>query len=462
MKNKKDLNKRTLSFGINSIFITLVVVCLVGVLNYLVAQYPKKIDLTKNKIHTFSDQSEKVMKGLKSELNAQFFGDMGSKEKYRPVFDNYKKLSNKFKFELIDPNKEPTRAKTLGIKKMDTLLLSYQGKTAKVEDITEEKITNEIIKLSAGSKLVVCTVLGHGEQSFSEAGAAGFQTAKKGLEDQSYEVRELILPQESRIPADCTAVVMMGAVKSLFPAELKMLGDYLDQGGRFVVGMDAALTQLDQTKELRALLANWGVDVKSGLIIDPVSRALGVDASVPIIALFNKEETITKDFKQQCYFPFTRPVEIGTTPIDGLKVDWLAKTTPKSWAETDMGSIAKGEVKFDAGKDLQGPVSAAAVASGKKKGSKATRETRLVVFGSSQFANNQYARFGGNSDLFLNSVSWALEDESLISIRVKEDEAGRVELTQTQGMIIFWISVIIIPLMISIAGIVIWMRRKKM
>jgi ABC-type uncharacterized transport system involved in gliding motility auxiliary subunit len=462
MQNKKELNKRTLSFGMNSVVIAIVVVALVGVLNYLVAQYPQKFDLTKNKIHTFSDQSEKVMKGLKSDLTAQFFGDIGSKEKYRPVFDNYKKLSNKFKFELVDPNKEPTRAKSAGIKKMDTLLLSYQGKTAKVEEINEEKVTNEIIKLTSANKSVVCAIVGHGEQSFSDNGAPGYQSAKKGLEDQAYEVREVTLPQEKSIAADCTAVVMMGPNKAVFPAEIKMLNDYLNEGGRLVIGFEASITQLDQTKELRAFLQTWGADVKAGLIIDPVSRALGVDASVPIIAQFNAEQAITKDFKQQCYLPFTRPVDETNPAPEGLKPMWIAKTTPKSWAEMNMASIAKGEVKFDVGVDTQGPVTTAVAVSGKKKDSKATRETRLVVFGSAQFANNQYSRFGGNLDFFLNSVSWALEDESLISIRTKEDTVGKVELTQTQGMVIFWFSVIIIPLVIAIAGIVIWVRRKKL
>ena len=98
--SNKELNKRSFSFGANSIFITILTIGLVGVFNFLSSQYPQKLDLTKNKIHTFSDQSKKVMQSLKGELKAEFFGDMGSKERYRPVFENYKKLSNKFKFEL--------------------------------------------------------------------------------------------------------------------------------------------------------------------------------------------------------------------------------------------------------------------------------------------------------------------------------------------------------------------------
>lgn len=460
--SNKELNKRSFSFGANSIFITILTIGLVGVLNFLSSQYPQKLDLTKNKIHTFSDQSKKVMQSLKGELKAEFFGDMGSKERYRPVFENYKKLSNKFKFELVDPNKEPMRVKQAGIKKADTLLLSYQGKTVKLEEITEEKVTNAVIKLTKEGKTTVCMIVGHGENSISNTAQDGIQGVKKGFEDQAYDVKELTLSQETSIPADCNVISMVGVTKALFPNEIKMLSSYLDNGGRAVIAMEATITQIDQTKELRESLKTWGIEVKTGLIIDPVSRQLGVDASVPIIAQFSSEHPITKDFKQQCYFPFARPIELTSPAPAGLKTTWLAKTTPKAWGETDMNSISKGSVQFNAGIDAPGPLITAVSSSGKSKDSKATKDTRIVVFGSSQFANNQYSRFGGNLDFFLNSVSWALEDESLISIRSKDEEAGKVELSQNEGIIIFWVSVVIIPLLIAALGIVIWVRRKKL
>jgi ABC-type uncharacterized transport system involved in gliding motility auxiliary subunit len=468
---KKDLNKRNWAFGINSAFITIVVIAIIGVLNFLSTQYPHKYDATKNKLNTFSDQSAKVMKNLKSDLKATLFGDFGAREKYRPILDNYKKLSSHFKFELVDPNKEPTRTKQANIKKPETLLLEYQGKTSKVEDITEEKVTNEVIKLTKETHSIACSVIGHGEPSFTGVGGGDYQAAKKGLEDQAYDVKEISLPEQTKIPAECTVVIMMGASKGLFPSETKALEEYLGNGGRLIVSLDATLSQTDQSKELKAFLSTWGIDYKTGLVIDPVSRMLGVDASVPIIAQFNKDSPVTKDFTQQSYFPFTRPMDLVNPAPAGLKTIWLAKTTPKAWGEMDMKSIAKGEVQYNAGIDIAGPVTVAIAVSGRKlspavtppaPGTPALRQARIVAFGSSQFANNQYSRFGGNLDLFLNAVSWAMEDESLISIRTKEDESGKIELSQTQGMLIFWLSVVIFPLLIAIAGIVIWVRRKKL
>ncbi|MBU6153105.1 MAG: Gldg family protein [Bdellovibrionales bacterium] len=461
MNANQEQKSRKLSFGVNSVFITVVVVSIIGLINFLGKQYPKRLDLTKNKIHTFSDQTVKVMKGLKEPVEATLYGDFGSREKFRPIFENYKKASNLFKYQTVDPNKEPTRAKAAGIKKMDTLILSYQGKTAKVEEITEEKVTNELIRLTKDGKPTICSVIGHGESSLSDNSANGYSVAKKGLEDQSYLIKELTLSQEAKIPAECAALVMMGANKALFPAEVKMLETYLQEGGRMVVGLDATLNGQDQNKELKAILESYGVITKSALIVDPVSKMVGVDATVPIMATFNKDTALGKDFQGQCYFPFSRPLELVNPAPEGLKTNWVAKTTPNAFGETDFSALSKGSAKKDP-IDPAGPLVSAIQVNGKKKDSKSPRETRLVVFGSGQFPSNQFSRFGANVDLFLNAISWAVEDESMISIRAKEDEGSTLELSQTQAIVIFWTCVILIPLLISVFGIVIWVRRKKL
>ena len=95
----------------------------------------------------------------------------------------------------------------------------------------------------------------------------------------------------------------------------------------------------------------------------------------------------------------------------------------------DLKDLAKGEIQFKEGHDRPGPLNAALVVDGKKNDSSATRNTRIVAFGSSQFATNHFARFAGNLDFFINSVSWLMEDESLISIRDKEEGPGKVELS---------------------------------
>jgi len=461
-QNRKQLRSRTAVYGLNSGITILLVLGIVGVLNFLAVRYPQKLDLTKNKVHTLSEQTEKVIRGLNKNVKATLFAKLQQREQLRPLLDDYRALNPKFEVEHIDPDKEPIRAKQLGIKKYGTLNVTVGERNTKIEDVNEEKLTNAVIKLVKDKSPVLCSITGHGEKTFSSAEAEGYQTAQKALTGQAYEVKELNLVQEQKIPETCDAVVILGPTKSFFEPEVKILRDYLANGGRAVISVDVNIKGGEYAPELYPLIQEWHVKPLPGLIVDPVSRMLGVDASVPVLPTFSKEHSITKDFQAQCYFPFARPVEILPGAPAGMNVQWLAQTTPKSWAVMDMAQLSKGQATFNPSKDKQGPLSVAIAVEGKQKDSKATRNTRLVVFGTSHFATNNFSRYGGNIDFFLNAVSWTMEDESLISIRAKEEGAGKIELTQKQGGFIFLLTVIAIPLLIAIGGVVLWVLRRRL
>ena len=64
--NRQALKSRTTAYSVNSVVTVVLVIAIVGVIDFLSSRYPYKIDLTKNKIHTLSEQTMKLVKGLKS------------------------------------------------------------------------------------------------------------------------------------------------------------------------------------------------------------------------------------------------------------------------------------------------------------------------------------------------------------------------------------------------------------
>ncbi len=90
-----------------------------------------------------------------------------------------------------------------------------------------------------------------------------------------------------------------------------------------------------------------------------------------------------------------------------------------------------------------------------------SKEARVEVIGNSRFASNEFFRLQRNGDLFLNSVSWLAEDEDLVSIRGKNPENRRVELTASTGQMLFWFIIIVLPASAVLAGAVVWVRRRK-
>ena len=125
------------------------------------------------------------------------------------------------------------------------------------------------------------------------------------------------------------------------------------------------------------------------------------------------------------------------------------------------------------GTDKTGPVSLGAAVSGPATNARRRRrnhrspakppkpvEARIVAIGDSDFASNAALGVQGNRDLFLNAVNWLAQQENLISIRAKDPEDRRITLTADQERRIFYLTVLIVPGLILLAGVQTWWRRR--
>ena len=129
------------------------------------------------------------------------------------------------------------------------------------------------------------------------------------------------------------------------------------------------------------------------------------------------------------FFPLALAVKTTEKMPERVSAQVLAKTSPNSWLKRDMEELkaelrAEGRPLLNERLDEKGPVPVAAVATVtlRREGStdKEPKKARIVVFGDSDFASNNYLNLSGNRDLFLNTVSWLAEEENLIAIRPKE------------------------------------------
>jgi ABC-type uncharacterized transport system involved in gliding motility auxiliary subunit len=456
------IGSRAVAYGSHSVMTTLLVVAILGVINFLGHRNPGKVDLTKDRLHTLSDQTRKLARELKTTVKFVYFGKVEQVENSRNFLENYRALNpTKIEIEIVNPDKEPIRTKQAGIRNYGTLQIMVGARDSQLTELTEEKVTNALIKLSRESSQQLCVLTGHGEKSFTAADAEGFDAVRKGLVNQAYEVRELNLLTEGKIPPNCNAIAIWGTQKAFFPQEIPLIRDYLATGGRALVAIDVDMKGGEPAAELMPVLASWHVQPGKAMLVDPFSRKLNLDPSVVILPTFSKDNPITKEFVLNAAMPFARPIEILPGAPASLNVQWLAQSTPNAWAEGNFKELGEGKVQQNP-TDKAGPLNAIVAVEGKQKDSKASRNTRLVVFAGSLFANNNFSRLVGNADLFLNAASWVMEDESMISIRPKDATIGRVDLSQKQGVLIFLASVVAMPLLIASGGIGFWIYRKRL
>jgi ABC-type uncharacterized transport system involved in gliding motility auxiliary subunit len=186
--------------------------------------------------------------------------------------------------------------------------------------------------------------------------------------------------------------------------------------------------------------------------------ALGLE---PLVETYTPHE-ITREFKGRTIFPMTRSVQKnGDKP--GVTVVELVKTSPSSWAESDLPGLFERREASLGDSDQKGPVAIAAVVDAKLKelGAEKEGEARLAVFGSAQFADNRNldGTFN-NRDLFLNTVGWLVGQSDLLSIRPRALRASRVNFSADEGTTIFYLSVLVLPELLLFAGLAVWWRRE--
>jgi ABC-type uncharacterized transport system involved in gliding motility auxiliary subunit len=242
---------------------------------------------------------------------------------------------------------------------------------------------------------------------------------------------------------------------------MELLTTYLENGGSLVI-MEEPLpvTEFGDDPDPLAdyLASNWGITLGKDVVVD-------LSSNQPFVAVANQygDHVITDKMRGiVTIFPTARSITADTTASQAFILD-MVLTSQQSWAETDLEALSSTDqtsegpqIQPDEGVDLIGPVTIAAVVDD------STSQARLVVFGDSQFASDAFFDQYGNGDLFVNSIDWAAEQEELINLTPKDDVSrllvppGRY----TMNLVLLG-SVFILPGSILVAGIVVWIQRRR-
>lgn len=461
---------RQARFGANAVLLTLSFMGIVVLINYLAHRHPQRWDLTENKSFTLSDQSIKILKNLKDKVKITAFYTLSNplRQDVSNLLETYREQAgDKLDVKIVDPERQPGLALRYGISS-DSIILEKGTLRKTVTGTQEQDLTNALLAITREKKPVIYFLQGHGELDPEDFDLRkGLSGIKQALEAENYQVSRLFLQASGgKVPTDAAALIIAGPETPLTAPERQAIQEYLDQrGGRVLLSFKPRV----QTG-LESMVSKYGVQVGQDLVIDP-GRNIQNDVSSPAITEYSFHP-ITKDLMRTItFFPLVRTVQLKNPP-EGVNGTELFKSSSASWAERNLKENSL--VRKDPG-DAQGPLSLAVAltinhnnkANQDKQGKTAQdkvqekpKESRLVIFGNAIFASNGFARLLGNADLFLNSIAWLAEQEDLISIRAKETINRQIELTNQQSQLVFYISVLGMPLLVLLMGAwVFWQRR---
>jgi ABC-type uncharacterized transport system involved in gliding motility auxiliary subunit len=456
--NSGWMKARQTKFTAYTVLYVAIVIAVVSGVNFLANRYNKSYDATSSKKYTLSDQTQKIAKNLKQDVTISYWDQPTKFQSAHDLLDRYQNLSPKINVEYHDVDKNKTQAIAAGVKTYGTIFVNVGNKHEEAKSLSEEDITGALVRAMKGGARTACFVVSSGEHSITDTERDGYSALKDLLEKNNYKTDTVKLLEKPEIPQSCTVLIVGGPTRDYVQPEVDAIKKYVEDGGRALFMVDPPLkfagNGVDENQPLMTLLESWGVTPDKDLVLDTsgVGQLFGLGPEFPLVTSYTSH-AIVRDMKDvPSGFPLARSLEIKNG--DKTTVEKLFETTENSFATTNLSSPEIRETK----NDKHGPLTLGAAGTyntGKENGN-----GRFVVVGSSRWVSNGFLKFNGNRDLFMNMMNWLSSDEDLISIRPKQQDDRPLTMTSRQMSLVFYESVVFLPLLIVAAGIGVWWKRR--
>lgn len=448
-------SRRSTRMGANTLLMALFFVGILAIVNFLAARHSVRWDFSESKNFSLAPQTHRVIRNLPREVKITVFTrekDPGF-QAYKERLDSYRQASSKITVEFIDPERRPKIAQTYGVTRTDTAIFESGVQTIRVTNPSEAELTGALIRVSKDDKKRILFLEGHGEPSFEDRERTGLSIAKEILTKQGYDVGTLSLLTKSEVPEGTEILAVVGPQKPITGDELDRIHAYVQKGGHLLLMVDPE-TQAD----FSLLLSRWGLSLGPGVLVDLQDRLAEGDLTALLIRTFTEHE-ITQDLNAAVLFPLAQHITFD----EQMGKDWdfvpLARTSPNSWAETDL----KGRVvSLNEKEDVKGPLPMAAALAPKTLPAEGKSKPAIVLIGNATFAGNAFVNFPGNTDFFLHAVAWLAQDREMIAIAPRDQALRPFVPNPIQDRALLYIQVIFIPVVLLIAGIRVWRKRRRL
>jgi ABC-type uncharacterized transport system involved in gliding motility auxiliary subunit len=476
---------------------TLGMVGVLVALAYLSMRFPVRFDLTTTKAFSLSEPTVQMLKRLDKPVHIVFFNDPMMRDTVE-IYQQMARETDKLTVEFYDPMLNPAQARMRGVEFAGTAIYESEGRKMQVNGPTETDIANGIMRISQGVQQTVCFLDGHGEpdpfslesHDHSEGNPGhshgigakvvnherhGMAKARNGLETLNYAVKKISLLQAGADLKQCTVLVIAGPKSPLLETEIKAIDRYLADGGNAFFMLDPFIRT-----GLEPVVREFGVVLDDDIVIDEASH-FWTDVSSPAVTDYNRHE-ITRDLPLT-FYPGARSLSPTPQRVPGTSVRPVVNSSKNSYGGTN-----RDRVEFNKDKDQTGPLTIMVAVNRKaefvepteavtgdhkdknadrpspllpeSKSAARLKNSRVIVAGDSDFATNSFFHILGNGTLFLNAVNYLAAQENLIGLEPRTFDLPRVNLSNRQMKGTFFLSIILIPALMAVIGIVVWWRRR--
>src|SRR5690242_15371417 len=228
---------RSSRLGANAFTITVLVLVVLGLLNFLGFRHKRRVDLTSEKLYTLSDQSRRTVADLKKDVDIIRFSRTPD-QTFKDLATEYTNSGTHVHYREVDPHEKPQVARQYNVTHLNDVVVSSGSHNETLTGTGEQDVTNAIIKVTRDTVKTICFVEGHGEKSLASGEQDGLEGGDKSLKSEGYQTKTVNLVSSGEVPSDCNVLVDAGPKQSLFPQEGGLISKYLDGGGRALLLLD--------------------------------------------------------------------------------------------------------------------------------------------------------------------------------------------------------------------------------
>lgn len=456
MKREKHNLIGTKAFrkGSYSTVIMVVIIAIVIAANVMFSKLPtaaRNIDVSSNDLYSIGDTTHSVLDGLKNDVEIVVIKDKESTDKrISTLLAKYADYSDHIKVTYKDPVLYPSVLTTYDTEENNIVIkcdatdkttkvafsdiivtsTSYYGSTYETSFDGEGQLTKAIDYVSNENNKLIYTISGHGESDLGK-------NISKLISKSNFNVKSVNLLVDNGIPDDCDMLICNQPTKDLADDELKLLREYMENGGKMTVVLADTTTK---TPNFDALMADYGISKVNGYIAD-TERYYGQNV-YQIFPNYSSGD-ITGKFGSEEYTLLFGSLGLKVEKTDGVTVDEFLTTSNK-------GAAVVGENDYTEGKYT---LAAAATKD----------ESRFTVFGSASIIDDKFTSYYTNLmdlQVFMNSITSNFDDVSNISIDSISLQTTYNTIANGSGIGAIFIG--IIPVALLILGFLRWFGRRKL
>ena len=444
------------------------------------------LDFSKEKLFTLTQASKDKVKNIEKDVTL-YFVEYSDDDSTLDLAKQYSKVNNHIKVEAVKANDRPDLVQKYGIESGTTAiiaecgekykilssqdLVTYDSTTYESISIAEEKLTATIQTVTTDTVPKVYFLSGYSKLSLS----SGMQYFNAYLENEIYDIETVDVLTTGKIPDDCDTLVITMPSKDFDEIATNAIIDYINSG-KNILWFQAATAQNIETPNVNKILAIYGINPFSlGIIREADSDRML--SNQPDLILPNIQSTdVTKKLVNAEGVIFIDATKINTMDSDKLtelnvEKTELLKTSEKSYFRTNFtNSQDEAEDDDEVGSYTVGEMMTKTITEANEETGEKAKTSKLIIYGENYFISDMpltsstqtpVIQYRQNKDLALNSISYLVDREDDITAR-KSTGTVTYTATETENRIILTI-IFAIPVVIIVAGIIVWQirRRKK-